>query len=148
LAEMLEHQPVDVQQLLVRTSVLDRVNGELADLLTGRRDCGRLLLELEDAHAFVVALDAERTWFRYHRLFSDLLRLQLRRTLPEEVPALRRRAAEWLRQHGHIADLQDVTPGFPVPSADHPAPPRETLSPGELRVLQYLPTHLSRPEIA
>ena len=95
LAEMLDRQPDDVQQLLLRTSLLDRVNGELADLLTGRPGSERILLELEDANAFVVSLDPERTWFRYHHLFGDLLRLELRRTLPEEVPALHRRAAAW-----------------------------------------------------
>ena len=104
LAEMLEHQPGEVQQLLLRTSLLDRVNGELADLLTGRTGSERILLELEDANAFVVSLDAGRTWFRYHHLFADLLRLELRRTLPEEVPALHRRAAEWFTQHGQIVD--------------------------------------------
>ena len=95
IAEMLERQPDEVQQLLLRTSLLDRVNGELADLLTGRPGSERILLELEDANAFVVSLDPERTWFRYHHLFADLLRLELRRTLPEEVPALHRRAAAW-----------------------------------------------------
>jgi len=65
---MLERQPQDVQQLLLRTSLLDRVNGELAELLTGRPGAERILLELEDANAFVVSLDPERTWFRYHHL--------------------------------------------------------------------------------
>ncbi len=95
LAEMLDRQPPDVQQLLLRTSLLDRINGELADLLTGRPGSERILLELEDANAFVESLDPERTWFRYHHLFADFLRLELRRTLPEEVPALHRRAAAW-----------------------------------------------------
>ena len=95
LAEMLDRQPPDVQDLLLRTSLLDRVNGELADLLTGRPGSERILLELEDANAFVESLDPERTWFRYHHLFGDLLRLQLRRTLPAEMPALHRRAAGW-----------------------------------------------------
>ena len=104
LAEMLERQPDDVQLLLLRTSLLDRVNGELADLLTGRPGSERILLELEDANAFVVSLDPERTWFRYHHLFGDLLRLELRRALPEEVPGLHRRAAEWLIQHGQVVD--------------------------------------------
>jgi len=61
IAEMLERQPADVQQLLLRTSLLDQVNGELADLLTGRNGSERILLELEDANAFVVSLDPERT---------------------------------------------------------------------------------------
>jgi LuxR family transcriptional regulator, maltose regulon positive regulatory protein len=104
IAEMLERQPDDVKDLLLRTSPLDRVNGELADLLTGRAGSERILLELEDANAFVVSLDPERTWFRYHHLFADLLRLELRRALPEEVPALHRRAAQWFLEHGQVTD--------------------------------------------
>jgi LuxR family maltose regulon positive regulatory protein len=104
IAEMLERQPPDVQDLLVRTSLLDRVNGELADVLTGRPGSERILLELEDANAFVESLDPERTWFRYHHLFGDLLRLELRRTLPAEVPVLHRRAAGWFIQHGQVVD--------------------------------------------
>ena len=104
IAEMLERQPADVQDLLLRTSLLDRVNGELADLLTGRPGSERILLELADANAFVVPLDPERTWFRYHHLFGDLLRLELRRTLPEEVPALHRRAAGWFIRQGQVVE--------------------------------------------
>jgi LuxR family transcriptional regulator, maltose regulon positive regulatory protein len=104
LAEMLECQPAEVQQLLLRTSLLDRVNGELADLLAGHPGSERILLDLEDANAFVVSLDPARTWFRYHRLFADLLRLELRRRLPEELPALHRLAAGWLIEHGEILD--------------------------------------------
>ena len=104
LAEMLECQPPGVQQLLLRTALLDRVNGELADLLTGHPGSERILLDLEDANAFVVSLDPARTWFRYHHLFADLLRLELRRRLPEELPALHRLAARWLTEHGEIVD--------------------------------------------
>src|SRR5271169_2574959 len=104
LAEMLERQPPDVQDLLLRSCLLDRVNGELADLLTGRPGSERTLLQLEDANAFVVSLDPERTWFRYHHLFADLLRLELRRTLPEEVPALHRRAAGWFTLQGQVVN--------------------------------------------
>ena len=104
LAEMLECQPPGVQQLLLRTALLDRVNGELADLLTGHPGSERILLDLEDANAFVVSLDPARSWFRYHHLFADLLRLELRRRLPEELPALHRLAAKWLIGHGEIVD--------------------------------------------
>jgi LuxR family transcriptional regulator, maltose regulon positive regulatory protein len=104
VAEMLERQPDDVRDLLLRTSVLDRVNGELGDLLTGRPGSERILLALEDANAFVVSLDAERTWFRYHHLFADLLRLQLRRTLPAEVPELHRRAAGLFIRRGQVVE--------------------------------------------
>ena len=104
LAEMLERQPPDVQDLLLRTSLLDRVNGELADLLTGRPGSEQILLSLEDANAFVESLDPERTWFRYHHLFADLLRLELRRRLPDEVPTLHRRAAEWFTLQGQMVE--------------------------------------------
>jgi LuxR family maltose regulon positive regulatory protein len=104
IAEMLDRQPDEIKDLLLRTSLLDRVNGELADLLTGRPGSERILLALEDANAFVVSLDPERTWFRYHHLFGDLLRLELRRALPEEVPALHRRAAGWFTRYGQVAD--------------------------------------------
>jgi LuxR family transcriptional regulator, maltose regulon positive regulatory protein len=104
ITEMLDCQPADVQDLLLRTCLLDRVNGDLADLLTGRSGSERILLDLEDANAFVLSLDPERTWFRYHHLFADLLRLELRRTVPEGVPALHRRAAEWFIRQGQVVD--------------------------------------------
>jgi LuxR family maltose regulon positive regulatory protein len=104
LAEMLDRQPPDVQDLLLRTSLLDRVNGELADLLTGRPGLEPILLELADANAFVESLDPERTWFRYHHLLADFLRLELRRTLPAEVPALHRRAAGWFLRQGQVVN--------------------------------------------
>jgi LuxR family maltose regulon positive regulatory protein len=104
IAEMLDSQPAEIQQLLLRTSLLDRVNGQLADLLTGHSGSEGVLLGLEDANAFVVSLDPARTWFRYHHLFADLLRLELRRREPEELPTLHRRAATWFSEHGEIVD--------------------------------------------
>jgi LuxR family maltose regulon positive regulatory protein len=101
LTEVLERQPEDVTRLLLRTSLLDRVSGPLADRLTGGSGSYRILTELEDAGAFVVAKDPERTWFRYHRLFADLLVLELRRTAPEEESGLHTIAAEWLAEHAH-----------------------------------------------
>jgi LuxR family maltose regulon positive regulatory protein len=125
IAEMLERQPADVQDLLLRTSLLDRVNGELADVLTGRAGSERILLELADANAFVVPLDPGRAWFRYHHLFGDLLRLELRRTLSEEVPELHRRAAGWFIRQGQVVDAIRHTqaagdwPGAAALLADH-----------------------------
>jgi LuxR family transcriptional regulator, maltose regulon positive regulatory protein len=101
LAEVLERQPADVRRLLLRTSLLERVSGPLADALTGGADGERILLELEAANAFVASVDPARTWFRYHRLFADLLQLELRRTAPGDVAALHRSAAQWLRDHAH-----------------------------------------------
>jgi LuxR family transcriptional regulator, maltose regulon positive regulatory protein len=99
LAEVLERQSEQVRRLLLRTSVLERVNGELADLLTGGSGGERVLQDLEAANAFVVALDPARSWFRYHHLFADLLQLELRRAAPGEVTALHRQAADWFAGH-------------------------------------------------
>jgi len=101
LAEVLERQPAEVRRLLLRTSVLEYVNGELADLLTGGSGGERVLQDLEDANAFVVSLDTTRSWFRYHHLFGDLLQLELRRTRPGEVTVLHQLAVGWLAEHGH-----------------------------------------------
>src|ERR1017187_7046352 len=79
LAEVLERQSEQVRRLLLRTSVLERVSGPLADALTGGFGAERVLHELEQSNTFVTALDARRSWFRYHHLFADLLQLELRR---------------------------------------------------------------------
>jgi LuxR family maltose regulon positive regulatory protein len=104
MAEMLERHTSEVQRMLLRTSLVDRMNGELADLLAGRSGSERMLLALEEANAFVVSLDAERTWFRYHQLLADFLRLELRRTLADEVPDLHRRAARWFADRGDVVE--------------------------------------------
>jgi len=104
IAEMLERQPPHVQRLLLTTSILDRVNGELADLLAETSGSDKTLLGLEDANAFVVSLDSERTWFRYHHLFRELLRLELRRTTPNLIAELHRRAVGWLGDRGYVIE--------------------------------------------
>ena len=108
LAEVLERQPEQVRRLLLRTSVLGRVNGDLTRLLTGDDGGERILQDLERANAFVVSLDGARTWFRYHQMFAGLLQLELRRTEPGEVAGLHRAAAGWLVGHG-----------FPVEAVRH-----------------------------
>jgi LuxR family maltose regulon positive regulatory protein len=101
LTEVLDRQSEEVRRLLLRTSVLDRVSGPLADALTGGTGGERILQDLERAGAFVVSLDARRSWFRYHQLFADLLQLELRRTEPNARAALHGVAAGWLAGHGH-----------------------------------------------
>jgi LuxR family transcriptional regulator, maltose regulon positive regulatory protein len=108
LAEVLERQSEQMRRLLLQTSMLERVSGELADAMTGGYGGEGMLQELEEANAFVVALDAARSWFRYHHLFADLLRLELRRTAPGEVAVLDRAAAGWFAGHG-----------FPVEAVRH-----------------------------
>jgi LuxR family maltose regulon positive regulatory protein len=101
LAEVLDRQSDEVRRLLLRTSILERVNGELAELLTGDEGGERVLQDLERANAFVVSLDTPRTWFRYHQMFAGLLRLELRRTDPGAVAGLHRAAAGWFAAHGY-----------------------------------------------
>jgi LuxR family transcriptional regulator, maltose regulon positive regulatory protein len=101
LAEVLDRQGEPVRLLLLRTSILERVNGELADLLTGADGGERVLQDLEAANAFVVSLDPRRSWFRYHHLFADLLQLELRRAAPDQVAGLHRAAAGWFAGHGY-----------------------------------------------
>jgi LuxR family transcriptional regulator, maltose regulon positive regulatory protein len=101
LAEVLERQPEPVRRLLLRTSILERVNGKLADLLTGDDDGERVLQDLEEANAFVVSVDGARSWFRYHQMFAGLLALELRRTESGQVTRLHRAAGQWFADHGY-----------------------------------------------
>jgi LuxR family maltose regulon positive regulatory protein len=164
LAEVLQRQPPEVRRRLLRTSILERVNGALADLLTGGSSGERILQELEEANAFVVALDAGRSWFRYHHLLADLLRLELRATEPAAIGDLHDVATAWYAEHGstveairhapaeatYHADLL-AGPALSAPAAPAPAGAvpelLEQLSKCERRVLRYLPSHLSALEI-
>ena len=100
LAEVLDRQSDQVRRLLLRTSILERINGELASLLTGDHGGERILQDLERANAFVVSLDPARSWFRYHQMFAALLQMELRRTAPDEVTGLHRSASQWFAGHG------------------------------------------------
>ena len=92
---------MQARRLLLRTSILERVNGELADLLTGGSGGERVLQQLEEAGALVVSLDAGRSWFRYHQLFADLLQRELRGSDPDALAALHDDAAGWYAEHGY-----------------------------------------------
>jgi LuxR family maltose regulon positive regulatory protein len=104
LAEVLASQPPEVRELLLRTCILERVTGPLADLLTGRIDCTRLLHGLEESNSLVIAVDVRRSWFRYHQLLGDLMRLELEREAPDEATRLHRLAAGWFAEQGHLLD--------------------------------------------
>ena len=86
------------------TAVLDRLTGPLCDAVTGRADGSRLLEELERDNLFLVPLDTERSWYRYHHLFADVLRARLLSEQPDLVPLLHRRASDWYADRGLAAD--------------------------------------------
>jgi LuxR family transcriptional regulator, maltose regulon positive regulatory protein len=98
LEEVLYRQPSAVQDFLLRTSVLDRFCAELCEAVTGLRGGFGMLTYLQQANIFIVPLDAERRWFRFHHLFADLLRHRLAQR--ESIPPLKVRASEWYEAQG------------------------------------------------
>jgi LuxR family maltose regulon positive regulatory protein len=98
--EVLDRQPPAVREMLVRTSVLDRVSGPLADALTGGHDGQAMLDDLVRRNAFVEPLDRRGRWYRYHALFADLLRAQLRQRGPDACAEQHRRAARHFARAG------------------------------------------------
>jgi ATP/maltotriose-dependent transcriptional regulator MalT len=107
LAEVLQQQSARVQTFLLRTSILDRLCGPLCDavLLEPSASGPETLEYLEQANLFIVPLDHERRWYRYHHLFADLLRQRLGQSLsPGEIKELHLRASEWYEQHGLMLD--------------------------------------------
>lgn len=100
--EVLERQPDEVRSFLLETSILERLTGPLCDEVTGRSDGQAMLERLERANLFLVPLDDERRWYRFHHLFRDLLRARLEHTRSDEVPDLHRRAVTWCERQGLI----------------------------------------------
>jgi LuxR family transcriptional regulator, maltose regulon positive regulatory protein len=100
--EVLNHQPAQVRDLLLRTSILDRVNVELAGELAAARETGEIIPALAQANAFVQPIG--HGWYRYHSLFADVLRLKFRHESPHKVTQLRRRAARWLWRNGTLLE--------------------------------------------
>lgn len=98
--EVLDGLPRELTTFLLESSVLDRLSGPLCDAVLGRNDSQELLESVERANLFLLPLDGERRWWRYHRLFADLLRARLPRTAPDRVPLLHRAAAAWHERHG------------------------------------------------
>ncbi len=104
--EVLQQQPQTLQTFLLGTSILDRMCGSLCDaVLLDSAASGQKTLEyIEQANLFVVPLDNERRWYRYHHLFADVLRMHLMAEQPDQVSALHRRASEWYEHNGSAAD--------------------------------------------
>jgi ATP/maltotriose-dependent transcriptional regulator MalT len=102
--EVLDRQPDQVRTFLLETSVLERLSGELCDAVTGRSDGQAMLERVERANLFLVPLDEQRRWWRYHHLFADLLRARLAREQPERPVGLHQAAAAWSERHGLVDD--------------------------------------------
>jgi LuxR family maltose regulon positive regulatory protein len=99
---VLQSETEEHRAFLVETSILERMCGSLCDSVTGREDSARILAEVERANLFLVPLDEHREWFRYHHLFGELLRDELRRQESGSEPELHRRACEWFASAGFL----------------------------------------------
>ena len=102
--EILNRLPGRVRRFLARTSILERFNASLGDAVLGEGGSAGILEELERGSLFLVPLDDERNWFRYHRLFQELLQSDLSATERSLVPELHRRASQWHRRWGFLDD--------------------------------------------
>jgi LuxR family maltose regulon positive regulatory protein len=98
--EVIMRQSQEIQDFLALSSILERLNGDLCQAVTGQVEAQARLEELEMRNLFVVALDDERRWYRYHPFFQDLLKQRLTNARPDLLPILHRRASNWYEQHG------------------------------------------------
>jgi LuxR family transcriptional regulator, maltose regulon positive regulatory protein len=98
--EVLQRQPAELREFMLRTSVVDLVSAELGDALTGRDDGAELLERLERSNSFLLPLDDHRSWYRYHPMFAELLRSELRHRMPDQFVIQHRRAAHWYAAMG------------------------------------------------
>lgn len=105
--EVLQRQTEETRTFLLETSILARLNGALCNTVTGREDSHKILAQLDKSNLFIIPLDRERSWYRYHRLFSDLLRARLGENHPEQIPDLHRRASKWCEENGFISSAID-----------------------------------------
>jgi LuxR family maltose regulon positive regulatory protein len=101
---VLSRQPADTQKFLWRTSILARFCAEVCDELTQDGASTQILRDLEQANLFIVPLDNQRRWFRYHHLFAEFLRLRLHENEPEIIPELYRQAIDWFEQTGLLRE--------------------------------------------
>ena len=121
--EVLQHQPEPVREFLLRSAVLDRLTGPLCDAVTGGDDGRDMLMTLERANLFLVALDDQREWYRYHHLFAEVLRARLLAEQPDQVrcctsgPAAGTRRTTWPRRRSGMHWLRGTSTGRPTSSS-------------------------------
>lgn len=101
---VVDAQDEPTREFLLTTSILDRMSGPLCDAVVGIEGSGEILARLEHANLFLIPLDDRREWYRYHRLFRELLRDELHRRQPRRLPDLHLRASRWFAEAGHAGD--------------------------------------------
>jgi LuxR family maltose regulon positive regulatory protein len=117
--EVLLRQPEEVQDFLMQTCLLDRLSGPLCDAVRERENSQALLELVERTNLFLVPLDDERQWYRYHHLFAEVLRTRLKQLQPIVIPELHSRASRWYEQHKLFDEA--VTHALAIPDIDRAA---------------------------
>jgi LuxR family maltose regulon positive regulatory protein len=112
LEQVLAHEPENVQTFLLQTAILNRLTGSLCDAVTCTSGGQEMLERLEKENLFIVPLDDDRHWYRYHHLFADLLRARFYQSGSDEVANLLSRAAVWSEQDGRSGRLCPCCPGL------------------------------------
>lgn len=102
MEEVLQQQPADIEDFLIQTSILQQLNASLCVAVTGISDSHQILIELEQSNLFLLPLDEEREWYRYHHLFAELLQGRLAHVYPHKVAGLHSRASTWFEQHAFL----------------------------------------------
>lgn len=145
IEEVLNQQSAVIQDFLLQTCILERLNASLCDAVREQGGSQTMLDFLERTNLFLVALDDKRQWYRYHHLLIGTLRQRLQQTAPTQVPILHLRASHWYEQHGLFTEAASHALAAPVPSPD---PLAEPLTVREREVLQLLQEGASNQEIA
>lgn len=104
IEEILNHQPNHIRQFLLQTSILDRLNAQLCDAVTGQDNGADILETLERGNMFVMLLDDQREWYRYHHLFADALQAHLDKEYPDHISSLHSRASMWYEEDRLLGD--------------------------------------------
>jgi len=99
IEEVLERQPDHIQTFLLQTAILDRLNDGLCDAVTDQSNSQIILDSIERGNLFIISLDDERQWYRYHHLFADTLHVRLKNKYPDDVNTLHIRASDWYKDH-------------------------------------------------
>lgn len=107
MEEVIEQLPEAVRYFLIRTSVLGRMNADLCAAVTETDAAAELLGHIEQANLFVIPLDGERYWFRYHHLFGDFLRSRLKQEAADEIIRLHAKASDWFDRNGCLEEAID-----------------------------------------
>ena len=104
IEEVFSQQPPEIQNFLLKTSILDRLSASLCDAVCDGTHSKTLLSQIEESNLFLMPLDDNRLWYRYHQLFADLLQARLRQDMPDQIPGLHQRASAWFEEQGWVVE--------------------------------------------